>query len=435
MYRMSIAQWQEIWTNDRAQWSREIRDRPARFDPLNWKKAVRLWRNEIPRDTDRPFAGVPFVVKDLFDVVGETTCSSSRLFLQDCPPKPAAADAAMVRRLKNLGAHPAGRTHMNEFAYGLDGKNSYTGDCPHPLDSTRISGGSSSGSAWAVGAGVVPLALGTDTGGSVRVPAALCGIFGYRPAWNPIDNEGVFPLAPSFDTAGWFTACASDMAQVLRELIDGFRNQKSEKPARYCYFLPPGVVLEPSLASALDVWKDRVVQESRGAVHVEPAPPDWTDQVDRIMQDSLDAYNIRGSSEAWGVHKDWLDAYRDSYQPLVWSLIDRGRHWSLARVEYSATVVSAMKKRILELLDRFDGILIPATPVATPAADRVDAAFREQTIRLNAPGSMSGTAILSAPVHLDAIRSGGMQILVAPGREYNLQPLLETLVAGTRVNS
>jgi Asp-tRNA(Asn)/Glu-tRNA(Gln) amidotransferase A subunit family amidase len=459
-YRMSISAWSRLWKEDRTRWALEMRDRPARFDAGRWKNAIRYWCNEIPSDTEAgsnagsnnqtgSLAGVPFLVKDLFDVAGEVTGCGSRVVMEAQTAAPARTDAPIVRRLRGMGAHLAGRTHMNEFAYGLDGKNSYTGDCPHPMDSARIAGGSSSGSAWAVAAGIVPFALGTDTGGSVRVPAALCGIMGYRPAWDPHATDGVFPLAPSFDTAGWFAAGAADMMLMLQKLVPSFQGTEADaeadaeagagakananteamprEPCVYWYYEPPGVEIDSALAGGIERWKERLRSQSNGKIRVEPAPRFWSDRAHTVMQKSLDAYNVTGSREAWLVHKDWLDRYRDAYQPLVWSLIDRGRHWSEERVRDSLDVVREMKLLVMGVFQEAQGLIIPATPVPTPRSVEVDAPFREQTIRLNAPGSMAGAAILSVPVHLDAIRSSGLQIIVAPGEEQNLKPILKLL--------
>lgn len=431
--RISIDRWKQLWNEDRTRWAEELRDRPARFDKRHWKKAVRTWRNEIPREAQEsgpPLAGVPFLVKDLFDVAGEVTGCSSRVLLEKMPAVPAVEDAHMVRYLRELGAFPLGRTNMNEFAYGLDGLNGYTGNCPHPLDSTRVSGGSSSGSAWAVAAGVVPLALGTDTGGSIRVPAALCGIFGYRPAWSAHDTAGVFPLARTFDTAGWFTASATDMLVTMRELVRGFpaaeRTDDTERLFRY--YLPPGVELDQRLSGTIEEWTERIREVTGGKVLVEPAPSSWRNTVRDVMQEALEAYNVVGSSEAWEVHREWLDPYRDWYQPVVWSLIDRGRHWSEERVRTSRAIVARMSKTIRDALSEVTGgLILPATPVPTPAFSEIDAAFREQTIRLNAPGSMAGVPVLSVPLHLDAIRSGGLQVLVSPGKEHRLCAVLRAL--------
>ena len=165
-------------------------------------------------------------------------------FLPEVRPSPA-ADSQIVRDLRAAGAVLAGKTHLFEFAWGLTGENAHYGDCEHPGFPGRTSGGSSSGSAAAVAADIVPFAIGTDTGGSIRVPAAFCGIFGYRGAPHDALISDAFPLAPSFDTAGWFTRSASDMRAAMAALV-GIRT--SEREPRGCYVDMPG--LDPDVASA-----------------------------------------------------------------------------------------------------------------------------------------------------------------------------------------
>ena len=165
----------------------------------------------------QPLHGVPYLLKDLFDLAGVPTNAGST-FLDRARGTPT-RDSALPLRLRELGAACAGKTHLVEFAAGLFGDNSHYGDCPHPHFPDRLSGGSSSGSAALVAAGVVPLAVGTDTGGSVRVPAAFCGLYGFR--LTPRDDfiRDAMPLSPSLDTAGWFTANAGDMLTAWEALV------------------------------------------------------------------------------------------------------------------------------------------------------------------------------------------------------------------------
>jgi Asp-tRNA(Asn)/Glu-tRNA(Gln) amidotransferase A subunit family amidase len=165
-----------------------------------------------------PLAGTDCFLKDCFDVEGLPTWASSR-FLEQVRPGPH-ADGALAKHLRSLGVSVVGKTQMNEFAYGLDGANPHNGDCPHPFLPGKCSGGSSSGSAWVVAKRLVPLAFGTDTGGSIRVPAAFCGIVGLRIPPNDWAEEGCFPLSPSFDTVGWFTSTLPEMARFSRLLLD-----------------------------------------------------------------------------------------------------------------------------------------------------------------------------------------------------------------------
>lgn len=154
-----------------------------------------------------PLSGVPFAIKDLFDVRGVSTRAGSRLNAD----RPSDRDATAVALLMSAGAVPIGTTVMDEFAYGFTSENEHYGAVHNPLDPARMAGGSSGGSAAAVAAGIVPLALGSDTNGSIRVPAALCGVLGLRPTYGAIAAHGMHPFAPSFDQAGILARSARDL--------------------------------------------------------------------------------------------------------------------------------------------------------------------------------------------------------------------------------
>ena len=170
-------------------------------DPLNAFVAYR--DKSVPHAADGPLAGLSFAVKDIFDVVGYPTGCGNPVKRMESPP--AKANAPAVAKLLAAGARFVGKTHTAELAFSLDGRNSRDGTPVNPAAPGRVPGGSSSGSASAVAGGLCDIALGSDTGGSVRAPASFCGIIGLRPTYGRIDIGGAMPLAPSLDTVGWFT--------------------------------------------------------------------------------------------------------------------------------------------------------------------------------------------------------------------------------------
>ncbi|MFW6228895.1 MAG: amidase family protein [Alkalispirochaeta sp.] len=417
--RLSIGEWHELWLADPERWRREIRDRPSRYDRDRWRRAIRVWRNDLPRrasgeeDRERPpLDGVPCIVKDLYDVPGEeTTCSSGVLLSGNGPTPPTATKyGELIRLLVSKGMHIAGRSHMNEFAYGLDGRNTFTGDCPHPLNERRISGGSSSGSAWSVASGVVPIALGTDTGGSIRLPAALCGIYGVRLGWSERLLNGVFPLAPSFDTVGWFTASMRDMQRMLR-LVPGDEGASSSSPdlKTIGILLPPGTDLDTDMEM---MWRNVTDEALPSVTTVETISPPEV-----LGEPVVQAYNVIGSSEAWQVHHEWIREYGELYDPTVRSLIERGFRWSDEERREAETVRKKVRAYATGIFDRYDAVVLPATVIPTPTYAEADATFRTQILRLNAFASLAGLPALSVPLHLDAIRSGGFQVVVPSAEE------------------
>ncbi len=366
----------------------------------------------------RPLARVPFLVKDLYDVAGWPTAASSS-FLADEIGIPTAT-SPLVRRLHELGAVPVGKTHLNEFAYGLSGRNVHTGDCPHPRFPGRLPGGSSSGSAWAVGRGLVPLALGTDTGGSIRVPAAFCGLYGLRLTPNEWSQEGCLPLSPSFDTAGWFTAAAPDMQTLIRLLLApgavaaGDTSSPSTAASKSTARDDPMPPLHGILLDALEIPTDPLLAgayaEACRRLECELDPAVATEFV-AVCDGLAHAYSVLQSREAFAVHQKWLDRYRDAYGPAVWERIDRGRHWSAEELG-AAEIARARVQTFFNLLfTRYDFAVLPAVPVTAPRGSDLTGDFRTRILTLTAPASMAALPVLTLPVFLEGGLSGGLQII------------------------
>jgi amidase/aspartyl-tRNA(Asn)/glutamyl-tRNA(Gln) amidotransferase subunit A len=278
-----------------------------------------------------PLAGVPYLAKDLFDVAGFPTFAGST-FLPEVRPDPT-TDSAFIRAVNAAGGVLAGKTHLHEFAYGITGENPHYGDVEHPRFSDRTTGGSSSGSAAAVAAGVVPFALGTDTGGSIRVPAAFCGLYGFRGAPRQPWIVDAFPLAPSFDTAGWFTTTAVDMRTALSALI-GLGT--STRTPRGCYLEIPGLSAEVAAAC-----------RAAAARLAPPADTATRTELLRRFAGALDAYNIIVALEASAVHAAWSAEYKDRYDPTVWTRLNRVHEFTPAQV---ASADAMLTPRMDELL-------------------------------------------------------------------------------------
>jgi len=343
-----------------------------------------------------PLRGIPYLLKDLFDVPGLPTRAGSS-FLPEVREVPAVA-SRIVREMGAAGAVLAGKTHLFEFAWGLTGENAHFGDCEHPRFQGRTSGGSSSGSAAAVAAGIVPLAIGTDTGGSVRVPAAFCGIYGYRGApGSPLISDAV-PLAPSFDTAGWFTATPGDMRTVTKVLAGAREEARNPRGA---YLEMPGVDPEVSAACA-----------AAAALLAEPTDAATGGELVNAFAAAAEVYGVLAGLESWKIHKKWADRLRTRYGPLVQERIDRARAISKAQV----AAVESSQASILRVWSAFfkehDYLVMAATPF--PALTKADCthANRLRMLGLTAPASLAGLAVLTIPVALGSGMSTGLQIVV-----------------------
>lgn len=386
-----------------------------------------------------PLHGVAVGIKDLFDVAGMPTRAGSNV-LADAPP--AAVDAGVVARLREAGAIPVAKLHTHEFAYGPTGDVAATGPAHNPHDPSRITGGSSSGSAAAVAAGIVPLALGTDTGASVRTPAALCGVVGLKPYYGHLSTEGVFPLSESCDHVGILAADvhAASVAWDVLSRPDGTGGGIQLPGVKGVRI---GVPIDDYWRAA-DPTIDKVVAESvdrlrsAGAEIVEVRTP---------MIDELAAtYATIVGGEAMATHGRWLAERPQDYQEVT-----RARMAPFAELSAAEYVTAQRTRRKLVAAMRaavgeVDALVLPTTRLrATPIGqadveiDGVSVPVRPSLLALTLPFNLCGWAAVSVP---GAVPAGelpvGVQIvgvtleergvlrvagaLVREGARYGLQP-------------
>ncbi|MES2693586.1 MAG: amidase [Verrucomicrobiota bacterium] len=400
---MTFRDWQQLSPVAAA---REVHTRArSRLSPAQQRAAIALLRPEAElaaefatsRATAGPLSGVPWLAKDLFDVAGWPTFAGST-FLPELRGMPS-TDSNAVTALHRSGAVLAGKTHLHEFAYGITGENPNYGDCEHPHFPGRTTGGSSSGSVAVVAAGIVPLALGSDTGGSVRVPAAFCGLYGFRLTPHDAWIADAFPLAPSFDTAGWFTANAADMQTSLFALI-GPPPQASQAP-RGCYLELPG--LDPEVAVAFRAAAARLAPAARPALR---------DELLHGFAPALDAYHTTVALEAWEVHSTWAERYRERYDPVVWPRLIRGRSLTTEQIDSSVNHRAAIRALWQHYFKAHDFLVLPASPF--PALTKAECTLenRNRVITVTAPASIGGLPVLTIPVPLPGGLTTGLQIVV-----------------------
>jgi Asp-tRNA(Asn)/Glu-tRNA(Gln) amidotransferase A subunit family amidase len=377
---------------------RDLAEDLERWNGLSSRRSERVEDNAL-----HPLRGVPYFLKDLFDVAGLPTGAGST-FLAAVRPTP--GDSAIVRLLRARGAVLAGKTHLVEFASGLTGENPHFGDCPHPLFPGRLTGGSSSGSAALVAAGVTPLAIGTDTGGSVRVPAAFCGLYGFR--LTPGDElvRDAFPLAPTMDTAGWFTANAADMLTAAQALID--LPAATGKP-RGCYL--PGRSLVDGIDRAIDAACEKAAARlaARADAATEAALLDsW--------REAVDAYLTIGMSEAHAVHQNWLAPYRDQYDPVIWQRFSDAGRYPVEKVAAARAAMARVRAVWAQFFQTHDFLVLPSAPCAAPTKAECTPELRRRIIALTAPASLGGLPCLSLPVSLGGGFTAGLQVIARAPR-------------------
>lgn len=398
---MTFRDWQALTPSAAA---REIHQRATTRLPPAQQHAVLAWLPTVTEllaaftaaQPDAPLAGVPYFAKDLFDVAHVPTLAGSTFLPEVRPTRP--ADGAFVTAMAKAGAVLAGKTHLHEFAYGVTGENPHYGDCEHPRFPGRTTGGSSSGSAAAVAAGLVPLALGSDTGGSVRVPAAFCGLYGFRLSPHDVWIRDAMALAPSYDTAGWFTANAADLRTSIQALVGLGR---VERAPRGCYLEMPG--LDPDVAAAC-----RHAAEKFAA----PAEPVVRDELNHGFGPAVETYNTIVAVEAWEVHRAWAERYRDRYSPVVWQRLNRVHGLTPAQLAAAHAHTAALRELWTRFFLSHDFLVLAASPTPALAKSECTLENRMRILTLTAPASIGALPVLTLPVALPSGLTTGLQVIV-----------------------
>jgi amidase len=362
-----------------------------------------------------PLAGLTFGLKDIFDVAGHRTGFGSPDWL--ATHAPAAGSASVLTRLLDAGATLAGRTHTEEMAFSLTGENAHYGTPVNPAAPDRVPGGSSSGSAAAVAGGLVDFAIGSDTGGSVRAPASFCGVYGLRPTHGRIPLDGVCPLAPSFDTCGWFARDAALLARVGAVLLpprDG-GEAPIRRPARLLLATDAWALAVPEAQAALQPALRRVE-----AVLGDAAPT--TLSLDGLAA-WFDVFRVLQYADIWATHREWVTTVRPTFGPQI-----APRFAAVAQVDLQE--VARMQQRRAAIRAHLDALLaddailvLPTVPdiaplLGLPPAETV--AFRERALTLLCTAGLGGLPQLSLPLATLHGCPLGLSLIAARGHDEQL---------------
>ncbi|MGB5961684.1 MAG: AtzE family amidohydrolase [Coleofasciculaceae cyanobacterium] len=369
-------------------------------------------------------AGVPFAVKNLFNIAGITTLAGSKINREN---EPAKQDATAIARLKQAGAILVGTLNMDEYAYGFVTENTHYGATCNPHDTTRIAGGSSGGSAAAVAAGLVPLTLGSDTNGSIRVPAALCGVFGLKPTYGRLSRAGVCLFSSSLDHIGPFARSVRDIAATF----DILQGQDLTDPV--CTTRQPELTL-PQLNQGIEKLRIAVTDgyfsqgaeaETLEAVATIAGALNVSNTVTIPESDrARAAAYIITACEGANLHFDNLQTRPQDFDPAT-------RDRFLAGTMIPATwYIQAQRFRqwyrnqVREIFQNVDIILAPTTPCVAPplGVEKMLIAGKEVLVRPNLglftqPLSFIGLPVLSVPIHRPNALPLGVQIIAAPYNE------------------
>ncbi|KAI3424947.1 hypothetical protein D9Q98_008329 [Chlorella vulgaris] len=371
--------------------------------------------------------GLTAVVKDCFDVAGHRTSNGSPAWLETHPP--AKHNAAAVQALLDAGATITGKNVMDEMAYSLAGENKHYGTPVNPAAPGRIPGGSSSGTAAAVAAGDADLGLGGDTGGSVRVPACHCGILGIRPSHGRVSLQGAVPLAPSFDTGGWFAGDAAVLRRAGAALLDPSSRQPAQL-RRLLVATDAFALAEESTSRALYGAMSAKIDQIT-ALLSKPQEVDLASSSGGLSQAWFTTFRLHQAHEVWQQHGAWVTSTKPEFGPGIRERFQMAAGVTQQQFEEAVRHRAGMRQRMAELLGSDGVLLLPTAPAPAPplnaAAEQLDA-FRTSLISLTCIAGLSGFPQVNLPIAYVEGLPVGLGLLGPPGSDEDLLELTEKLM-------
>ncbi len=367
-----------------------------------------------------PLAGLTFAVKDIFDVAGYVTGCGNPEKRAESPP--ATANAPVVQKLLDAGARFVGKTHTAELAFSLDGRNEHFGTPVNPAAPDRVPGGSSSGSAAAVAAGLVDIALGSDTGGSVRAPASFCGLVGLRTTYGRIDIGGTMPLAASFDTVGWFARTPELYERVGTVLL----GEDVEGPP-----LSRMVIADDAFARLLAEADDAALAPAVQRLSARFAAPGHVTVSPDGLETWLPVFRTMQGYEAWRVHGPWITERKPQLNPAVAERFEVSSRITAADYEAARDARIAIMRRVHDLVGKDTVIVLPTVPTIAPLLASTEAefeGFRQRALQILCISGLSGCPQITMPVATVDGCPLGLSVIGPPGRDRALIAVARSLL-------
>jgi aspartyl-tRNA(Asn)/glutamyl-tRNA(Gln) amidotransferase subunit A len=336
-------------------------------------------------DAPMPLFGLPVSLKDCFDLTGFPTSSGSKFYAAHKQNAP--ADSWVASRLRHAGAVITGKTHLHQLAYGITGENRDYGDCLQPSNPNLLTGGSSSGAAASIQEGSALAAIGTDTGGSVRAPAALCGLAGYRASLGIGGWNGGYHLAPSFDTIGWLCRDLRDLPLLAESLLD--LPPEIPQSAILRIGVLTGPLLErcdPEVLHAMDQWHDRIRNNRSITFEVDFFCPQFWPE----------AWDIYAPIQAYEAAKLHVGFYHE-FEPAIVARLEWGSALGEDEVRQLRQRHDAFRRQQEQLFGHFDFVLAPVSPLTRLLAGADHTESRARILRLTTPASLGGNPAVVLP--------------------------------------
>ncbi|HRJ56647.1 MAG TPA: amidase [Anaerolineales bacterium] len=360
------------------------------------------YQGELPNSGSTPLYGIPIAVKDLYYTKGIRTTGGSKFFTDFIPSE----DAFVLQKLKKAGVQIVGKTNTHEIALGVTNNNPHFGACRNPWDITRTPGGSSGGSAVAVATGMALAALGTDTGGSIRIPAALCGVVGLKPTYGRVSLRGIMPLSWNLDHAGPITRRVEDAALML-QVMGGYDEQDPASvktlPGDYSSHLTDSMkerkvalavgsfieeVSDPEILEA--VIKAAKVLEEQGVVITEV-------NVD-FLREAAQANALMTQADGAAFHRERLEEHPDWFGADVRQRLETGAGFTSSEYALARRTQAEVKRQCEILFEQYDVLMLPTVPISAPVLEGENAIERARLLtRFTSPFNLTGLPALSIP--------------------------------------
>ncbi len=385
-------------------------------------------------------AGLPLAVKDLYETAGIRTTAGTKFFADYVPNE----DAVTVKKLKEAGALILGKTNTHEIALGVTNVNAAFGNCHNPWDTTRITGGSSGGSAAAVASGMVLAALGTDTGGSIRIPASLCGVVGLKPTYGRISLRGIFPLSWNLDHAGPLTKSARDAASMLQVLagydeddpasadvpVDDYLTHIDEGVQGWRIALAVGDYIEASDLEVLAAVRAAAEVFRRLGAQVGEVELPW-------LRDAALANTVMTQADGAAYHRERLQEHPEWFGADVRQRLEMGAAYTSSEYALARRKQAEVRRRGELFFQKYEALLLPSTPISAPLIEGSDALEQARRLtRFTAPFNASGLPALSMPCGFSS--SGmpmGLQIVGAHWAEAKVLRAAQTYESAEHIKA
>jgi aspartyl-tRNA(Asn)/glutamyl-tRNA(Gln) amidotransferase subunit A len=346
--------------------------------------------------------GLPIAVKDLYNTKGVRTTGGSKFFADYVPSE----DAVVVDKIKKAGAFVIGKTNTHEIALGVTNNNPHFGACRNPWDVTRTPGGSSGGSAVAISTGMALAALGTDTGGSIRIPASLCGVVGLKPTYGRVSLRGILPLSWNLDHPGPITRRVEDAALML-QVMGGYDEQDPTSvktlPGDYSSHLKDTMKDRKAILAVGSFIEEMTDPEVLQAVHaavkvLEGQGATITELNMDYLRDAAFANALMTQADGAAFHHERMKEHLDWFGEDVRQRLETGAAFTSTEYALARRTQAEMKRRLTLLFEECDVILLPTTPIAAPVLEGENAIERAKLLtRFTSPFNLTGLPALSVP--------------------------------------